>query len=556
MKKICSFFILAAFFSVLPAKNNYRKNVTPTKNVILMIPDGCSLSVYSAARWYKAYKDKNLDANLAVDPYICGTVKTFNSTSIIGDSAPTTSAYMTGYLMQAGNVSIYPEKSKVVENLIEVDTLKSHQPLTTVMEAAKLDQGKSIGLVVTCGFNHATPADCTAHHYNRSNYSGIAEQQVANKIDVVMGGGNKFLTPALEDRLQELNTKVIRNDLEAFNNYNGNESVWALFSDEGMPYDIDRDADAMPSIAEMTEKAIQRLSKNENGFFLMVEGSQVDWAAHSNDVNTMITEYLAFDKAVQVAIDFAQENGNTTVVILSDHGNSGLSIGRRDLADYGRTGLEKMYGNIANINASVDKIEALLKKAKPEEYRGIMEDKTGIKITDEEYQKIADSTNKTESDYTKKSESVNLNSVIKDIINKRHYFGFTTGGHTGEEVLLAAYHPKGEVPSGFNTNLEINAYLQDVLGLERSLDEITEEIFAPHDDVFKGMKYSIDKKDKKRPTLVVTHKKNKLEIPANSSKVKLNNKDIEIKTPVVYIDKNDTFYLPKNLKDLVAKKQK
>lgn len=544
-----SFFLsiiaLGISFSLF-AQNQYGKNIKPTKNVILMIPDGCSLSVYSAARWYNFYNDNQND-KLAIDPYVCGIVKTHNSNAPIGDSAPTTSTYMTGYLSQAGNIAIYPLADEK-QDIFPIDKSKSLQPLTTVLEAAKYDLKKSTGLVATVEFPHATPADCSAHYYDRSNYGILAPQQVANKIDVMIAGGNSILTPELEKELKAQGTQVMRDDIASFRAYNGENKLWALFNERELPFEIDRDEKVTPSLAEMTEKAIQGLSKNPNGFFLMVEGSQIDWAAHANDAATIITEYIAFDKAVQVAIDFAKSNGETTVIVLSDHGNSGFSIGRNNLKNYAGASLDKLFGNISKVNVSTRKLEELLTNADPKDFKAIIKEWANIDITEEDLNNLLSTKDFKEGDYMKKASSKNIGAVLASIMQKNHYFGFTTGGHTGEDVLLAVYHPEGDTPNGMNTNIDINKYLCDVVGLERPLDEITDEIYAKHQDVFKGLKYSVDTKSS-TPTLVVKKGKKELVVPAFGSKAFLNKKEIDLNSVVVYIDKIDTFFLPKNLVD-------
>ena len=141
------------------------ENVKPVKNVIVLIPDGCSLATVSAARWYQWYMNPDIE-KLAIDPYLCGTVRTTCSNAPIGDSAPTTSAYMTGYNSLAGWVSTYPV-SKGKDDIYPMDPAKAYQPLTTVLEAAKMLKGKATGLVCTCYFTHATPADCSAHSHDR-----------------------------------------------------------------------------------------------------------------------------------------------------------------------------------------------------------------------------------------------------------------------------------------------------------------------------------------------------------------------------------------------------
>lgn len=543
MKKIISLLILA--FSVLTVcAQQYHRPVKPVKNVIVMIPDGTSIGVVSAARWYQIY-NKLGGENLNIDPYICGTVKTFSSNAPIGDSAPTTSAYMTGMPQRTGNVSIYPEADPE-NDLIPVDPAMANQPLVTILEAMKMEQGKATGLVVTCEFPHATPADCSAHYYKRSKYEYIAPQMAYNNLDVVFGGGNSIITDDIKEHFKKNNTLLLQNDVETFRSFNGNEKIWALFGERELPYDLDRDDSKVPSIAEMTKKAIERLSKNENGFFLMVEGSKVDWTAHANDAVGCITEYLAFDKAVAEAIEFAKKDGETAVIILPDHGNSGFTIGRRDLPSYDKATIDQLFANVSKYKRTGEGLERILLKEKPDKFKSVFKEYTGIDITDDELKALLSSKNYHESDYMKASESKNMAATIVQIMNSRTFFGFTTGGHTGEEVFLAAYHPQGDLPFGMNTNTQINNYLFAVAGLQTPLSEQTKKVFAKHTDVFDGLKYSIYKSND-FPVLTVKKGRNTLTVPAFKSVAYLNGKEFDLGSVTVYIDKNDTFYLPADL---------
>jgi alkaline phosphatase len=510
-----------------------------------MIPDGTSLSVYSAARWFKYYNGMGDQLNL--DPYITGTVTTFSSNAPIGDSAPTGSAYATGVLQQTGNVAIHPEVSE--NDLFPVDATRSFQPAATILEALKIDKQKAVGVVVTCEFPHATPADFTAHHYKRSNYKALAPQIAYQNLDVLFGGGNGILTSDIRKHFENNGTTLISDDRQALLNYNGSGKVWALFGEKALPYNIDRNPDKVPSIAEMTEKAIELLSKKENGFFLMVEGSQVDWAAHANDAATMIDEYLAFDEAVGKAIEFARADGNTAVVILTDHGNSGFSIGSSRCGGYDRLSLEDLFRTVSGYKLSNNGLESILVNTPPAQFKSVFKQFTGIDLTDEELETLLSSKNYKESDYTKVGTSNNLAHNIGKILNERTCFGFTTGGHTGEEVLLAAYHPQGDVPRGNMRNTEVNRYLQEVSGLESSLQELSDRIFVKHTEVFKGMSYSINRDNPDFPVLMVKKGSTRMEIPAFSSVGRKNGKPFDIGSVVVYIDKNDTFYLPVSLRE-------
>ncbi|MDR1707918.1 MAG: alkaline phosphatase [Prevotella sp.] len=545
MKKICVSLMLLFIFSTTWAQQQYRREVKPTKNVIVMIPDGTSIGVVSAARWYQIYNNLG-GSNLAIDPYLCGTVKTFSSNAPIGDSAPTTSCYMTGMPQQTGNVAIYPVADPA-NDLIPVDPAMAYQPLATILEAAKYQQDKATGLVVTVEFPHATPADCSAHYYARGKYDYIASQMAYQNLDVMFGGGNSIITDDIKQHFKNTGTTLIQDDVNTFRNFKGKEKIWALFCDREHPYDLDRDDTQIPSLAEMTEKALDRLSQNENGFFLMVEGSKVDWSAHGNDAVGCITEYLAFDRAVAKVMDFAKKNGETTVIVLPDHGNSGFTIGRRDLKSYDKATKDQLFKNVSQYKKTGEGLERILLKTDPGQFKNVFKEYTNIDLTDEELNLLLSSKNyKHESDYMKVSNSVNMVSSIINIMNAHTYFGFTTGGHTGEEVFLAAYHPDGDLPIGMNTNTEINQYLFDAMGLKTSLAEMTNEIFAKHTDVFKGLECSIDKSTD-FPVLKVKKGKNVLTVPAFKSVAYLNGKVITLNSVTVYIDKNDTFYIPRSL---------
>ncbi len=519
------------------------QEVRPTRNVILMIPDGTSLSVLSASRWVKVYRNEGNHLN--IDPYISGTVTTFSSNAPIGDSAPTTSTYMTGVPQQASNISTYPVADPA-NDIVKLNPDSAYQPLATILEAMKIEQKKAAGLVVTCEFPHATPADCASHHYSRSKYQFLAPQITANNLEVMFGGGNDFITESIRAHLKSNGTVLFQDDKKGMMNFSG-ERVWALFDKQAMPYDLDRNPELVPSISEMTSKALEILSKNPNGFFLMVEGSKVDWAAHANDPAGMIGEFLAFDKAVGAAIDFAKKDGNTTVVILPDHGNSGFSIGRNGLKKgYTTLTKEDLFGTVSGIKRTAEGLEKILLNTKPEDMKSVFMQFTGVDITDDELKTLAGSRNYKAEDYTQVSNSNNMTHNITVILNARMPFGFTTSGHTGEEVFLAVYHPQGNILKGNVRNTEVHNYLYKAAGLEKPMKELTSEIFAKHTDVFNGLKYSIVP-GKEFPTLVVKNKRKTLEIPAFGSVAKLNGVPFDLGSVVVYMDKNNTFYLPKNL---------
>jgi alkaline phosphatase len=544
MKRFYFGAILFCIVLTLTAQQQYKRPVKPVKNVIVMIPDGTSTSVLSIARWFQIYNKLGGD-QLNLDPYLCGMVKTYLSDAPVPDSAPAMSAYMTGIPSRRSRISVYPD-SNPGQNIYPVDSTMAYQPLMTVFEAAKVEKKKSTGLVVTVAFSHATPAACTSHHYNRSKYEYLAPQIAYNGVDVVFGGGAAYVTEDMKEHLRKNNTDYIVKDMDAFRQYTGDKNMWALFDDSDLPYELDMDQNAVPPLCEMTEKALSRLSKDPNGFFLMVEGSKVDWAAHGMDPIAIISEFLAFDKAVGVALDFAKKDGETAVVILPDHGTSGLSFGSPQMSRYSERGLDYIFNSVSKYKRTAGGLEKILLNTKPEEIKSVFKEYTGIELTDDELNLLLSSKNYKAVDYTEVGNSVNMGSSIAKIMTAHTYFQFISGNHTGEDVFLSVYHPDGDVPYGLNTNTDINNYLCDIAGLQTSLADHTKQMFAKHTDVFAEYDCSIDTSGKET-ILTVKKGKKTLTIPAFKSVAYLNDKPFDIGMATVYIDRNNVFYLPKNL---------
>jgi Alkaline phosphatase len=536
--------------------------VKPVKNLIVMIPDGASLATISTARWLQWYQNPDMP-KLHIDPYISGTVRTHSSNAPIGDSAPTTSAYMTGVPSLTGFVSTYPV-SDPENDIYPMDPSRAYQPLTTVLEAMKQLQGKATGLVFTCEFPHATPADCAAHSYKRGKYDWIASQMVHNDLSVVIGGGTSFLSEANEAHLKANGYSVYKDDLKGMRDHDDDDKMWALFGERDMDYDLDRNPNEQPSIEEMTRKAIDILSENDEGFFLMVEGSKIDWAAHANDAIGMATDYLAFDRACGAAIEFAKKDGNTAVIIVSDHGNSGISIGSDRCPGYDRLTKHQLFGQFSQYKLTAEGFAKKINNSPHSEVQKIFREYAGFELSEQELHALNNCKDYANSPIPRDQRSADgieasmysssLVSFMAKLLNSKTCFGFTTTGHTGEEVLLAAYHPFGTPPRGMLTNIELNEYLCAVVGLSGKLEEQNEKNFAKHTDVFEGYKYEMipSKEADGLPTLVVRNKNKQLTITPFTNIVlagRRANEEIKLNSVIVYVDANDTFYLPKKLAD-------
>lgn len=523
---------------------NVRGQDKGIRNVIVMIPDGTSSSLLSIARWYQCYTQPDR-TRLSIDPYWCGAVKTHSSDAPIGDSAPTTSCYMTGQPSQTGFVSTYPVAT--THDLVPIEASRAYQPLATLLEVARVEQGKAAGLVFTCEFPHATPADCAAHSYNRGDYRSISKQMVYNKIDVLIGGGEHYLKPEYEQYLHENGYEVIKSDIGRFRQTRARK-LWALFAPESMPYDIDRDTATYPSLAEMTRVALQSLSTHSKGFFLMVEGSKIDWAAHDNDAKTMITEFLAFDDACKEALAFARQDGHTLVVILPDHGNSGISLGNRD-AGYDRLSLDTLMRPLTRQQVSAARAANLLQQAPLENMDSLLRYALGLTPTTGDYQAILSHSEYTPSPLPKaqRISPTSLTRTLTGMMNNQRFLGFTTHGHTGEDVFLAAYHPNGKLPIGMNTNIDIHRYIAEQMRLKTPVSRWTDSLYMPHTRLCQD--YTLVKdKDARVSHVKFTARGHEIIAEINTNEVVIDGKKIKLNAVVVYSAPNQTFYISSEIR--------
>lgn len=315
MKKIL-FLVFVLIFSGISANSQNRRtdirkdNNHSPKNIILLIGDGMGLS-----QMYAAYVTVQDNLNMTQCPNIA-LVKTFSDSDFITDSAAAGTALATGHKTTNGMIGMLPDKT----------------PVRSILKYAE-DNGLATGLVATAAITHATPASFIACVENRGLYEEIARQFLHTNIDVFIGGGyDNFSKRAdslnLIDSLLAKNYQVVTTIPEMMKVTQG--KMAALLYPKHAPKYSEGRGD-MLSLA--TSKAIDLLDKNEKGFFMMVEGSQIDWGGHDNDLDYIVSETIDFDKACGVALDYARQNGNTLVIITADHETGGLSLPADKLID-------------------------------------------------------------------------------------------------------------------------------------------------------------------------------------------------------------------------------
>jgi alkaline phosphatase len=298
--------IMTGLLSIEPVYAKKNKDAEPkVKNVIFMIGDGMGLAHVAGTIINQGYEPLNLERA----QYI-GLAKTYSANNRVTDSAAAGTALATG--------------TKTYNGAIGVDANK--QPVESILEKAE-ENGLATGLVATYSVTNATPAAFIAHVESRNMAEKIAEFYLQTEVDVFLGGGSEFFTKRSDGRdlTTELRDKgyTIVDNLDDILAFEG-DKLGALLSSNSMPRMIEGRGDYLP---QATGKALEILKKNSSkGFFIMVEGSQIDSGGHKKDASIVFTETVDFDKAVGVAFDFADRNPGTLVVVTADHETGGFSI--------------------------------------------------------------------------------------------------------------------------------------------------------------------------------------------------------------------------------------
>ena len=305
-KNIIFIVLLVTVFS---CKSQMIKEETPpkAKNVILLIGDGTGLSQISSAFYFK-----KTVPNYARFKHI-GLIKTSSSREDITDSAAGATAFASGIKTYNGAIGVADDSTNV-KNLVEI---VSEQQIKT-------------GVISTSSIQHATPASFYAHAINRGLYEDIAADMVVSDIDFFAGGGTQFFNKRKDGKnlLEELKTKGFEIDTTALGDFASikkHSKMGYLLAKEHMNPAAKGRGDFLPKATELGLRFLNKDANNSN-FFLMIEGSQIDWGGHGNDAEYLISELIDFDDAIGKALDFAKKDGNTLVIVTADHETGGFTL--------------------------------------------------------------------------------------------------------------------------------------------------------------------------------------------------------------------------------------
>ena len=428
------------------------------KNIIMLVSDGMSKGTLTIADQFLQRKTGNHSnwIQLYLDNKVSRAVMDMSSNnSIVTDSSAASSSWGGGVRVNNGAINFNQDGS-------------FNMPIWQKFKKA----GKMAGCVTTVPITHATPAGFTSVSNKRSDMAGIAVQYLENKYDVMLGGGDKYFNAEKRADKRDVYgdfTKAgyqVVNTRDALLKVDPSKPILGVFGEEDMPYTVDRINQPelkakYPSLAEMTHIAIERMKNNKKGFVLQVESGKVDWAAHANDVAGLLYEQIAFDEALKVAMEFAEKDQNTLVIITTDHGNANPGI---------------LYGSKANVE-----FDTLQKYTATNEYvlnqihsddsihkvREVVNHFNGIDLSKDDSTSLL-------SYYTglQKPEGGLYNykklpyKAISDIQKRYNSVGWLSMDHTGDYVELAMYGPGSQKLKPFIKNTDLHYFMLDAAEVE------------------------------------------------------------------------------------------
>lgn len=438
---------LAAGISAPAIGREGRSTRGVAKNVIMLVSDGMSFGTLQLADAHlhrTTGEHSNWRTLWARGEVRRSIMQTYSADGFVTDSAAAGSAWGGGEHINNGAVNVTPDG----------------RSLTPILVRARAS-GKATGLVTTTRVTHATPATFVANVPKRAQEDEIARQQLSRNINVLLGGGAKHYPGALIASHPDYALATSAAQMKAASG----ERLLGLFNNAHMSFELDRlndDTVSEPSLADMVGVALGRLSKNTDGFFLQIEGGRVDHAAHANDAGSLIADQIAFDRALAVALRFAEHRDDTLVIITTDHGNAnpGLTIpGRNGEKAFERIGLSRY-----SFDWLFDRIWKLKKgdarkKGAPE----LIEHATGITLTNDEIATFGEALDGERVDPFGPANGPLL--VLGSLLANHHGVAFLSPNHTADFVELTSFGPGSELIAPVVDNIELNTVMVDALDL-------------------------------------------------------------------------------------------
>jgi len=450
-----------------------EKSTTLPKNIIMVVGDGMGPAYTTAYRYFNDNPDTKVIEETVFDRHLVGMASTYPArvSGYVTDSAAAATALATGVKSYNGAIGLDVDK----------------KPVETVLEWAK-KHGKKTGVVVTSQINHATPASYLAHNENRRNYNAIADSYIDEgiKADLYLGGGWQYYIRKDRNLVAEFQSAGFHylDDFKKLKKLPPQKPILGLFADIGLPWALD-DTNRF-RLSAMTEAATKHLDtyqsrdtqakniqfKNTQGYFLLVEASQVDWAGHSNDIASAMAEMTDLAKTMEYLEQYVKNNPDTLVVLTADHSTGGFTIAADGKYEWDPEVLRSMIHSSQHIAKQLAKTEITqqtasallnfeisaieltqLQQAKIQAEKEV----DSFKLLDKKAQQQQE---------IKPSVKNGIAIAIKKLIDQRTNSGWTSGGHTAIDVPVFAFGPGSELFHGKIDNTDIAKKIFTLLGKE------------------------------------------------------------------------------------------
>ncbi|WP_441002482.1 alkaline phosphatase [Pseudocolwellia agarivorans] len=426
--------------------------VSTPKNIIMIVGDGMGPTYTTAYRYFKDDPSTPRVENTVFDRHLVGMSSTYPDThhNYVTDSAASATALSSAIKTYNGAVAVDMDKQNV----------------ETVLERAR-SLGMKTGVVVTSQINHATPASYLSHNDYRYNYDAIADSYIDNGIqaDVYLGGGWKFFIREDRNLVEEFEDNGFNyiDSYQLLDSVSTDKPLLGLFGDKGLPWALD-DTNKH-RLSAMTKTATKHL-ENEDGYFLLVEGSQIDWAGHANDIASAMGEMDDFAKTLEYLETYVKENPDTLVVITADHSTGGVTLGVDGVFQWDPKVLRTMTQSPQSIANKLENNDIT------KEFASSL---FNFDLTNEEVTQLISVKNDTLKDIQVTaitdivaSEKISINKeiykTVKFIINGRTYTGWTSSGHTAADVPVFAMGSNKDLFNGYQDNTDIAKKIFKLLG--------------------------------------------------------------------------------------------
>jgi alkaline phosphatase len=425
------------------------------KNVIFMVSDGMSQGTLTLAHMLRRVRDgrdSNWISMWGQPGARRALARTHSADSLVTDSAAGGCAWSIGEHINNDVLNVTPD---------------GRMPTPLLVHAKQ--NGKATGLVTTTRLTHATPASFLVNMPKRSMEDQIGPQMLERGFDVALGGGGKYITPAVIAKYPSLRVARDESTLTSLAAAAETTPLLGVFADSHCPYELDRTAN-VPSLTKMTRAALDVLSRRSDGFVLQIEGGRVDHGAHANDAGSILFEQLEFDNAIGVVADFVKDRDDTLVIITTDHANAnpGLTLyGRESYLAFER--LSKVRHSFEWLFAKVDTKIAYDDPAHANDFKTVgglpaaVLEATNVELTAAQ---VAQLTAAMQGKPTMPFAAMNgATSVLGQVLANSLGVSFISPNHTADMVEVTAMGPGSERLAPAIDNIDLHAMMVKAMDL-------------------------------------------------------------------------------------------